>query len=38
MSLRVRAFFFHVLISLVIAAIVVALVFGVWYPAPIHQA
>ena len=38
MSLRVRAFFFHVLISLVIAAIVVALVFWVWYPAPLHQA
>lgn len=34
---RVRAFLLHLLISAVIAATVMVVVFWVWYPAPLHE-
>jgi uncharacterized membrane protein len=38
MKARVRAFLIHLIGSMVLAGIAVALVFGVWYPAPLHHA
>lgn len=38
MSLRVKAFLIHLLVSAVIAALVVLVVFTYWYPAPLDKA
>lgn len=37
-SSRIKAFLWHLGASLLIASVAVALVFGVWYPAPLHVA
>ena len=38
MKHRVKAFSFHLLISMLVTAAVIALVFLLWYPAPLHTA
>lgn len=38
MSVRVQAFLLHFAGSVVIAFLVLLLVFGLWYPAPLHEA
>jgi len=38
MKNRLHAFLIHLLVSAVIASGVMAVVFGVWYPAPLHAA
>lgn len=38
MPARVKAFLLHVALSFVIAMCVLLLVFGLWYPAPLHAA
>ncbi|MGG2395803.1 TfpX/TfpZ family type IV pilin accessory protein [Pseudomonas sp. SH1-B] len=38
MTLRFRAFFVHLIGSLVVGLSILALVFGLWYPSPLHQA
>lgn len=38
MLARFKAFNVHLLVSFVIALAVVALVFGLWYPTPLHEA
>lgn len=37
-SARVRAFFLHLVVSILIALCSLLLVFGFWYPAPLHEA
>lgn len=37
-SPRIHAFLLHLLISLTIAVLVIALVFFIWYPTPLHNA
>lgn len=38
MKYRLRAFFLHAFISLLLAGAAVSLIFIVWYPAPLHSA
>ena len=38
MSIRLKAFFLHLSLSAVIALLALLLVFGLWYPAPLHTA
>lgn len=38
MSLRLRFFLTHLTASIIVALLGVLLVFGLWYPAPLHQA
>lgn len=38
MSFRVRAFLWHCVASVCLALAAIALVFGIWYPAPLHTA
>lgn len=38
MTARIRAFLIHFLISVLVALAAMALVFGLWYPAPLHTA
>lgn len=38
MSLRIRAFLFHLAASVALAVMVTAIVFGVWYPFPLDKA
>lgn len=38
MVLRVRAFLIHLSASALLAAMALAVVFGLWYPAPLHEA
>lgn len=38
MPIRLKAFFLHLSLSAVIALLALLLVFGLWYPAPLHTA
>lgn len=38
MSFRLRGFLWHLSASLLVAMLSIALVFGVWYPLPLHKA
>lgn len=38
MPFRIRAFIWHLVASLALAAVAVFVVFGIWYPYPLHQA
>ena len=38
MILRVRAFLIHLSASALLAVMALAVVFGLWYPAPLHAA
>lgn len=38
MPIRLKAFFLHLSLSAVIAVLALLLVFGLWYPAPLHAA
>ena len=36
MAFRLRAFLWHFLASLLMASLALMLVYGVWYPSPLH--
>lgn len=38
MSIRLKAFFLHIMLSVIVALVSVFWVFIVWYPPPLHQA
>lgn len=38
MTPRIKAFLIHLAISIVVALAAMALVFGLWYPSPLHAA